>query len=248
MSERIEEIGIIPFGIESWSASDLRVNERMSARLTVSAPFPVAAFERGRAATIRLNSAMLGLPAPNLIDTEKTIRERLAEYLTRLAGPWNPIGGQFLGRYLAFLDTEVDRHRGEISDRLAPFGGLYDPRDVLYSAPAPLPRAFVHAPAPDTRSEPGAIRPEDFVKVDFAFLVGGKTIAALGLPSRLTPGTLRRLQERLSAAGVTTVSFAAKDLGSEDGAVFRELLGHEGLRFWKDETLPIAPGRPELHF
>ena len=221
----------IPYGIDAAALA------RILPSADEAAGLPVALAVPGR--MLRINNAGLNLPAPGIGEPEMSVAERVASYLTRLAGAWNAPAMRFIERYFAYLDRQIATHRSELEARLTPFDGLFAPEDFIHSAPLPLPRAFLLAPADAHGGEPV---PADFVAVDFAFWLGDAPTAVFALPSSLTPGAARRRDERLAAAGVRLVSYGASDLADPEFGLFRRILGAEGCRFWEGEALPSAPG------
>lgn len=229
----------IPFGIDAGALARIAPG---GGGATAGFPSAVARFGR----VLRMNNAGFDLPAPAIGEPETSTAERVAAHLTRLAGAWNAPAARFIERYFAFLDRQIEDHRADLADRLAPFDGLFAPEDFIFSAPLPLPRAALFAPADGHGGEPTHA---DYVAVDFAFWLGDAPSAVFALPSSLTPGAARRRDERLAAAGVTCVSFAASDLADPEFGLFRRILGPEACRFWEGETLPAAPverGLPEF--
>lgn len=233
----------IPFGIDAGALARIAPGGG-GATAGPGAGFPWAVARSGR--MLRINDAGLELPALAIGEPETSVAERVAAYLTRLAGAWNAPAARFIERYFAFLSRQVETHRAEITERLAPFDGLFAPEDFTFSAPLPLPRAFLLAPAEDHAGEPV---PADYVAADFAFWLGDAPTAVFALPSSLTPGAARRRDERLVAAGVTLVNYGAADLADPEFGLFRRILGEQACRFWDGETLPSAPverGLPEF--
>jgi len=226
---------LIPYGVDSWSPDRLSIPRLTGDGFEIAADFPFALITRFEA-PLRLNNCGLELPAPGPFDAEASPAERIAAHLTRLSGSWNLMGARFIERYFAFLNQQIATHRTELDARLAKFDGLFQADDFLYSAPIPLPRAFLHAPEPGTSGH----GPEAFVQVDFAFWLGNSPLAVLPAQSTLTPAATRRRKERLAAAGIPIVTYGAADLAAPDFALFKRLLG-ELSAFWEGETLPSAP-------
>ncbi|WP_029352044.1 hypothetical protein [Bosea sp. 117] len=181
---------------------------------------------------LRLNDEALDLPPPALGDEETALDARVIAHLKRLSGGWNRGADAFLDGYFMYLREAVARNRAAIEERLAPFDSLFRPEDVLWSAPLPLPRAFLSVPPP-----------AEAVAVDFAFWLGERELAVLLAPSALTPGAERRRRERLDAAGIGVATFDAA--ACTDGARFAALLGAQA-RFWESDALPAAPGAVRL--
>ncbi|HEY9211830.1 MAG TPA: hypothetical protein VIQ29_03135 [Ancylobacter sp.] len=229
---------LIPYGVDSWSPDRMSLSLLTADGFEIAADFPFALVERP-GTPLRLNNCGLELPAAGPFEAEATPAERVATHLTRLCGQWNLMGARFIERYFAFLAHQIAGHRGELEDRLAPFDGLFRAEDFLYSAPVPLPRAFLHAPEPGM-ADKGA---DDFVQVDFAFWLGSSMLAVLPAQSTLTPAATRRRKERLAAAAIPIVTYGPADLADPDFGLYRGILGPELSAFWEGETLPSAPGR-----
>lgn len=186
---------------------------------------------------LRLNSEEFDLPPPAIGQPNDPPDIRLADHLKRLCGGWNRTATLFVDAYFAFLREVIRTDRSRIERHLAPFAGLFEPRDTLYSAPLPLPRALVPLPT-DEAAAPG------WIAVDALFWLGGRAQAVLFSPSPLLPTAERRRCERLAAAGIDVARLAASDLGKPE--TFATLLGPHASSFWREETLPTAPGGPRL--
>jgi hypothetical protein len=223
---------LVPYGVDNWPIA--RVAEIHARRM---AGLPLAVIRPG--AMLRINGGALDLPPPAPTEAEVPIAVRVAAQLKRLCGGWNEVAGRFVDRYFTFLDRQIDRHRAELDERLAPFDGLFRAEDCIHSAPLPLPRAFLFAPVTPGLSENP--EPADFVKVDFAWWLGDRMVAVLLAPSPLTPLTARRRDERLTAAGIGVAHCTTADLDAPELSWFAETLGPEGSRFWEGEPLPSAP-------
>ena len=226
---------LIPYGVDNWSPDRLSLSRLTGEALEIAADFPFALIDRP-GTPLRINNCGLEMPASGPFDAEASPAERVAAHLTRLNGQWNLMGGRFIERYFAFLTHQIAGHRPALEARLEKFDGLFRADDFIYSAPIPLPRAFLHAPEPGV-ADKGA---DGFVQVDFAFWFSGAPVAVLPAQSRLTPAATRRRKERLAAAGIALVSYGAADLAAPDFGLFNRLLG-ELSTFWEGETLPSAP-------
>ncbi|MCS0496274.1 hypothetical protein NVS89_14310 [Ancylobacter sp. MQZ15Z-1] len=184
---------------------------------------------------LRLNSERFVLPPPPIGQGHVPLDQRLADHLKRLSGTWNRLAASFVDAYFAYLQSQIETHRGAILDRLAPLAGLFAPEDTLYSAPLPLPRALVRVPS---------AKGSEWVPADMLFWDGQRAKAVLFSPSPLLPGAERRRREHLLAASIEIAALAAGDLAKPE--TFPTLLGPLGADFWRDEALPVAPGAPPL--
>lgn len=184
---------------------------------------------------LRLNNAGLPIPAPGTIGAKGTIAELLLATLKRLCDPWDQAALLLLDRYFAFLARSIERDRAVIDANLAPFDGLFNAQDFLYSAPAPLPRARIE--------EAGGADLED-LQIPFVFWLGDGITALLEHPSRLTPMRDRERATRLESAGVTIRHFSRAPPKAGEDAYFAELLGPRLTRFFETEPVPCAPVSP----
>ena len=223
---------LVPYGVQNWPIA--RVAEIHAGRM---AGLPLAIIRPG--AMLRINGGALDLPPPAPTEAEAPTAARVAAQLKQLCGGWNGAAGRFVDRYFTFLDRQIDRHRAELDERLAPFDGLFRVEDFIHSAPLPLPRAFLFAPVTPSSSENA--EPADFMKVDFAWWLGDRMVAVLLAPSPLTPLTARRRDERLTTAGIGLAHCTTADLEAPELGWFDETLGPGGSRFWEGEPLPSAP-------
>ena len=191
---------------------------------------------------LRLNCEEFDLPPPIVGQEDRPLDQQLADHLKRLAGGWDRSSTGFIDAYFAFLRSVIVNHHHEIEARFAGFAGLFEPADTLYSAPLPLPRALVPLP------EDAGAAPR-WARVDIMFWLGGQhpcqtARAVLFSPSRLPPKAERLRRESLAAAGV---NITVLEPGAEASpGVFEAILGDRAHTFWRDETLPTAPGGPRL--
>ncbi|MFD2031886.1 hypothetical protein ACFSKM_19190 [Ancylobacter dichloromethanicus] len=156
---------LIPYGVDNWSPDRITLSRWNEDGVEIAADFPFALVDRS-GGPLRLNNCGLDLPAAGAFEAEAPLAGRLAAHLARLSGQWNLMGARFVQRYFDFLAHRIATHRGQLEARLAPFDGLFRAEDFLYSAPVPLPRAFLYAPEPTPggagrgggRSGPGRFR------------------------------------------------------------------------------------------
>lgn len=215
---------LVPYGSDNWPVQ--RLEELAAAPV---AGLPIAEVQPGR--MLRINGGALDLPPLPPTERDTPTPPRIAAHLKRLSGGWNKAASLFVDRYFAFLEAEIAGNRAALGARIAAFDGLFRVEDFLYSAPLPLPQAYVgHA----------------LVKVDFAFWAGDRMVAVLLAPSALTPMAARRRREQLAEAGIETADCNAAQLGDSAFAWFRTTLGAQGCHFWEGERLPSAPASPKL--
>jgi hypothetical protein len=131
---------------------------------------------------------------------------------------------RFVAVWLDWAARELAAHRAELAAALARFDGLYAPEDFLWSAPRPLPRAWL----------PG---PDGPVFADLAFRTEDGPLAVLpgatagGAALRAAGGAVWRIDPEVLAGGPAALA-----------AVVPPSLG----RFWSGERLPRSPFRRAL--
>lgn len=144
----------------------------------------------------------------------------LGLWLDSLAGDYARPRRQFLGTYLALLAATIERNREELAAGLARFEGLYAPEDWLWSAPRPLPRAWLPAAL-----VPGASGPV-FAEIAFR-LETGPLVLALGAAAP---------QAGPAALWIPPTALA-------DPAALGAILPSAFGRFWTGARLPRTPFR-----
>lgn len=208
--------------------------------LRLRAAFPCIAVNRAARQPLRFNNSRYDFDfAPKAQAGTDDERSLLKDYLKGLCRPWDNLSTQFLEAYFQFAADVVEEQREVLSERLAPYAGLYNYTDWFFSAPKPLPRAHLYAPPEGGAGSSAA----DFARVDFAFWLGDRLVAALSSQSFLTPKKAKEQIDRLRLAGVQVVPFAAADLaGGKARDLFTRLLG-PSVAFWQGEMLPSGPFR-----
>lgn len=217
---------IIPYGIERWAEGLDTAN---------TADVPIVTVQAGAGQTLRLNTVPWHRAArAQAADAADEPFEELRRHLVELCGPWAKLPRAFIDWYFAAIAALVERHRDDLSQRLAPFDGLYRVEDWRYAAPAPLPRAFL----------PVAGK-ADSLQVEIAFLLADSWVAVESGANGLLPAAARRRADRLDGGGVKRVMFDARDLEGPSTSLLQCILG-DGIEFWRGEVLPAGPFRPEL--
>jgi hypothetical protein len=237
----VPDVLLIPYGVAEWSLDGIALAGFSGRALKLHTAFPCASINRAARAPLRLNNSAYDFGfAPNVQADAAGEMELVRDYLKSLCRPWDNLATQFLDAYFRFVADVVDEHRDALTERLAPYAGLYDYKDWRFSAPKPLPRAHLYAPAD---AGGGAA---DFVGADFAFWLGDRLVAAHSAQSALTPKKAKEHADRLRGAGVEVVMFGAADLAGDNARhLFTRLLG-PSLAFWEGEALPSGPFRPTL--
>jgi hypothetical protein len=218
---------LVPFGVDRWSAQDVQV--------TAEAPFPCVFVRPDVPLRLHDGAGALSQRKPAAQDDPlASIRDQLKS----LCDPWHRPAWDFVDTYLAAIEDVVARDASAILAQSVGGGGLYDARDWIYSAPCPLPRAHLHAPARGA----GENAPTDelSVKVDFAFWNGRHFVAADFGRSRFLPRAAREREQCLLDAGAVLVE--AMPQGEAGwGEFLGRLLPSPGSAFWSGETIPMGP-------
>jgi hypothetical protein len=239
----LPDVLLIPYGTAEAPPDGIAVEGFTTRSLRLRAPFPCAAVNRLARHPLRLNNSRYDLGSTP--DVQAVAGDRAAVlrvYLKSLCRPWDNLATGFLDAYFGFVADAIERNAGALAERLAPYAGLYDPRDWLFSAPKPLPRAHLHAP-PASGAEGSAA---DFIRVDFAFWLGDRLVAAQSAGAALTPRKAKEQAERLRLAGVEVIPFGPADLARDGGRdLFARILG-PCLAFWEGDVLPAGPFRTAL--
>ena len=179
--------------------------------------------------------------APNPVDAVGTVSVLRAAF-EELCGLWWPVGRRFVALYFELAERLVDEHRHELEAKLAEFGDLYEYRDWIYSAPAPLPRAWI----PVNEAQAPAAAPESFVACDFAFWTGDAVTAVFVTGTEtLTPARLERTR-RLRNAGVGIHEIPAAAMETQGPDALRERMPAAFLRSWERERYPSGPSWTDM--
>ncbi len=175
------------------------------------------------ASLLRLNTEPL--PRTAMPEAANDHAARVAgaiDWLISLCGDYAPLRRRFITTYFAFLGAQLDTHRAALVPDLARYDGLYTPDDWLWSAPRPLPRAWLT----------GADGP---IPAEIAFWDGAQPLA-IELSARDTPR-----HAALRAAGLPVLRIAPDLLA--DPATLGTLLPVTFHAFWRGQTLPASPFR-----
>lgn len=242
MRALLDRIQLVPFAVDTWSPDGLRIVRQSRAGLELECGFPCVSVDPAAREPMRLNNTRFDLDGmPDLTDSGGSEAIFIRDLIKRQCKPWDPQGHRLVDRYFAVLNELLDANAGSLSEALAPFHGLYDPKHWLFSAPRPYPRAHLLAPPDHAVS---GLSPGDFIMVDFAFFLGPKVVALLPAQSGLTPRMARERQDRLVRAGVAVVTYAARDLGDEAKDFFCRALAPRLPSFWEGDPIPVGPFRP----
>lgn len=244
MTRLAPEDRIVPYGTSRLDTRALSVSRAADGSREAHCRTPHVVLRPQRRDPLRLNDApydFTGRPAPREATPDTDHLELLRVRVEDFCDLWAAPKRRFVAAYFAFAARQVERHAEELTRRLAPFGGLYRPRDWVFSALAPLPRAWLHAPGAGAPARDPT--PEDFVPVDFAFWTGTHAVA-VHIPGSATPTHAdRERRERLEASGVETVEVGAATLRAEPADALETLLPAPLRRFWEGEPFPAGPFR-----
>ncbi len=144
----------------------------------------------------------------------------LVRWLEGLCGEYAPLRRRFVALYCEMVRAAVAARREELAAGLARFDGLYAPEDWVWSAPRPLPRAWL----------PGA---GGMVFAEVAFrLASGPVAVVLG-----DAGRASGQEAALVAAGVGVRLVGAEVLAGGAAALGAAL----GEGFWRFEVGELVP-------
>ncbi len=218
---------VIPYGTGAITDGAVAVR-RQTDGLQVTCPSPFIAFENGLPESLRLNGDQYRFPKPPDLRAMTGAAVQMAYLCNHLMSFCDLFAKSqrfFLDNYFKFVADKIETQREPLKDRLAPYGGIYDYRDWMLSAPRPLPRAQL--PHND-----GA----EYAAADFAFIVEGHCLA-ISLDDGQSPTkTAQRKQERLAGTGAEIITIAPD---TDLAAVLPGLFSN----FWRTEHLPSSPFR-----
>lgn len=178
---------------------------------------------------LRLNT----IPLPRAVQAEAapTHPARIAamrSWLEDSCGDYARTRRAFVAAYLDLIAEQIARHRPALEAGLARFGGLYAPEDWFWSAPRPLPRAWLPSPS-------GPV----FAEIAFRLADGP---LALVFADRAPEPALR-------AAGIT-LCHLGRDALCDRAALEAALGDTPGAfwpgAFWENEVLPRSPFRRDV--
>lgn len=230
---------LIPYGAARLSRRFFEMDRDADGRERVRCRIAHVVVEPARREPLRLSDAGRLVPGPaaprpdDAADRVSLLRAAFED----LCGLWWPAGRRFVAAYFALASSLVEEHRRDLRSRLAGFGALYDYRDWLYSAPAPLPRAWIPVAGP-RKSAPS---PESFVASDFAFWIGDAIVAAYVTGTETVTSARLRDLERLRRAGMHAMQIPAAAMEAQGPDALRERLPRAFLRFWEGERYPSGP-------
>jgi len=175
---------------------------------------------------LRLNTEPLPLAAMPAAAGDHAARVAAAvDWLISLCGDYAPLRRRFITSYFAFLAAQIDAHRATLAADLARYDGLYTPDDWLWSAPRPLPRAWLTGP-------------DGPVPAEIAFWDGTQPLA-IELSARDTPRLAALRQAGLPVLRITPDVLA-------DPTALGALLPGPFHEFWRGQTLPASPFRQPI--
>lgn len=207
----------IPFGVDTYPAG---------AAEGEAPAFPYIPAGAAEGNTLRMNAQRFALPAaPQDLSVEGQAQALLA-HLLGLCGTWDQTSRAFLTGYFDYLRHAIEEHRPAIEKRLAVFEQLFQPEDVLFSAPLPLPRAHL-LPPEDGRD----------AVADIALRTSAGWLALFAVPGQLMPAQARARRQRHEEAGIRTIEFTLADVRS-GAPFFSKLLAADEPPFWQAETVP----------
>ena len=247
MVAALNDVLVIPYGVAGWSPEGISLEGFSGRTVRLRTIFPCAAINRAARKPLRFNNSRYDVGFGRTAQArESDAADLVKEYLKGLCKPWDNISTEFLDAYFRFISDLVEEQRGALEKRLNPYAGLYDYADWRFSAPKPLPRAYLHAPQEDSPAwKTGTI--DDFVRVDFAFWLGDRLVAAQSSHAALTPKNAKEQTDRLRMAEIEVIPFSRADLADGKArGLFTRILGPSSLAFWEGDLLPTGPFRTAL--
>jgi hypothetical protein len=94
-------------------------------------------------ALLRLNSDALPADVAPVEQSHAARITALGDWLLAQCGDYAADRRRFVSSYLAWVAASIAAHRAELAAQLARFDGLFAPEDFFWSAPRPLPRAWL---------------------------------------------------------------------------------------------------------
>jgi hypothetical protein len=172
---------------------------------------------------LRLNTEPLPQGAiPELAGSHSARVAAASDWLVSLCGDYAKPRGRFIAVYFAFLGAQIAANRTTLAESLARYDGLYTPDDWFWSAPRPLPRAWLTGL-------------DGMLRAEIAFWDGAQPLA-IELSARATPR-----QVALESAGVRVLRIGPDALA--EPAAFGALLPGPFHGFWRGQALPASPFR-----
>jgi hypothetical protein len=236
------DIMLVPYGTDSWSVEALGIRRFTDRAVRFDAPFPCAAINKRGREPLRLNSETFKIDPNDQAKQGAAPLLLVRDHLKSFCRAWDRLSADFIDGYFAHIARMLDLRPDEIERKMAPFVGLYTVEDWAFSAPKPLPRAFLYAP----RDASSAWSTDDFLQVDFALWLGDRMVAALSQTSNLTPSKARERFARLEQAGVGVVPFAVADIERDPDALFERIIGDFGALLQSAGPVPVGPFRPRI--
>lgn len=239
---------LIPYGTPRPPGDRLAVTAESGGRLAVDCHLPhVVASAMGEAGeALRLSGGRyegLSPPDPRVEISPADLLAALRDNLLRFCDQWRKGQRQFIEQYFAFVVAEVETHRDALTERLRPFGELYRTDDWLFSAPRPIPQAWLSL---DPGAGAAAYAPENLVMVDIAFRTGEGLLAIVPRGLETPDPKKAAAHDALRAAGVVILEIPNASLMTTPPEGFGALLPDSFRHFWEREPIPSGPFKPGL--
>ena len=177
---------------------------------------------------LRLNTEPLPQAEISEAISDHTARVAAAsDWLVSLCGDYAKPRQRFVATYFAFLAAQIAVHRTALAENLARYDGLYTPDDWFWSAPRPLPRAWL----------PGT---DGMLPAEIAFWDGAQPLA-IEFAARDT-----QRQAALEAAGVQVLRIGPDTIAEPEA--LGALLPAQFHGFWRGQVLPSSPFRRPIPY
>lgn len=236
---------LIPYGASRLHPHVLEMRNVADGGVELKCAIPHVVVSPDEKRTLRLSDACYDFSGQMLATDVSAPLDSLAVLRTQienLCDLWGRPARIFISRYFDFIAAHVDHHRAELERRLEPFGGFYTYRDWIFSAPAPLPRAWLLAPR--IRATPPSL--DSYVFADFAFWINGKATAVYLSGAETPTAASRERSARLRAAGVAVHDITGKSMKSGAARCLLDDLPWQFQRFWERESFPSGPFRNSM--
>ena len=230
---------IIPFGTTSWTADQMRFEERPDGGWEHDCPVAYAVIgcgkQQGRGH--RLSGAIHNLPVPNHIGPGDhagmlTFLENRARGLCDI---FNKRQAEFVRHYFAFIRDHLAANASEVDAMAREFRGLYEREHWLFAAFAPLPQAHIYV---------GGEGEARFVLVPLAIWTdeGCATVYFPGAES--SGGKIASDQARLREVDIQVLELSEENHGSPETLAAN--LPNSVKFYWRSQPLPLGPFAAEL--
>lgn len=231
---------LIPYGTSRLTARSIEAINGTEDGQSIRCSVPHVVVQRRDGDALRLNDTPYEFTrrsAPQEPSGDSDPLELLQTRIADFCDLWSKPTRRWVSCYFEFISARVELNRDLLIERLEKFGGLYKYQDWIYSALAPLPRAWIHI-------SPGTpLTPETLLPTDFAFWTGNKAVAVYVTGVETPTAEFQERTRRLRASGTQVIEIPAGSMKSGDKDSLGALLPTCFKRFWEGEAFPSGPFR-----